>query len=99
MITKPDKATIEIPFSACRITAMKNAIRKLAFVISLGFSATFCFAYYALHFKWRTCYNELGRCFDSDTGAVYLEQSGIAWLFLAAVASSIAAYQLWRLTR
>ncbi|SLN51618.1 hypothetical protein ROG8370_02287 [Roseovarius gaetbuli] len=51
------------------------------------------------HFKWRGCLNELGRCLDSDSGVVYLEQSGGVWLSLAVLASGIALYQLRQLTR
>lgn len=57
------------------------------------------FAYYALYFKWRTCFNEVGRCFDGDTGGVYLEQSQAIWLPLAVLASCVSLYQLWRLAR
>ncbi len=74
-------------------------IRKLAFAISLGLSAFFFYAYYTLYFKWRHCFNELGRCFDNDSGDVYLEQSGLVWLSLAVLTSCISLYQLWHLTR
>ena len=67
--------------------------------MSSGSAVLFCFAYYDSYFKWRSCFNELGRCFDSDTGVVHLEQSGVAWLTLAVLASSIALYQIWRLSR
>ncbi|WP_439143429.1 hypothetical protein [Planktotalea sp.] len=63
-------------------------------------SAGVCFyAYYTFYFARRGCFNALGRCFDEDTGVVYLEQSGIAWLSIAAVFSAIAAWQVWRWKR
>ena len=74
-------------------------IRKIAVVASLGLSAFFYFSYYALYYKWRDCFNELGRCFDNDSGVIYLEQSGIIWLSLAVLTSCIALYQLYNLIR
>lgn len=78
---------------------MTVLIRKALLGMSLGLAAILWFAYYALYFKWRNCFNELGRCFDSNTGVVYLEQSKDAWLPLALLASCISLYQLWRLAR
>jgi hypothetical protein len=73
-----------------------RAILSLAFLVISGFSAQL---YYSNHFKWRDCFNELGRCYDPETGVVYLEQSGAIWLALAISAFAIAAYQAWRWTR
>ena len=78
---------------------MKNGLRKAVFVVSAGFSALFLFAYYDAYSKRQDCFNEAGRCFDGETGVVHLEQSGLAWLSLAGLASAIALYQLWRLIR
>jgi hypothetical protein len=76
---------------------MKNRLRASVLVVSSGLSALFFYGYYASYFKREDCFNELGRCFDSETGVVYLEQSGVAWLSLAVLASGVALYQLWRL--
>ena len=78
---------------------MKQGVRKTVFGVSAGLAAVFGLAYYESHFKWRGCFNELGRCLDSDSGVVYLEQSGGVWLSLAVLASGIALYQLRQLTR
>jgi hypothetical protein len=78
---------------------MEAALRKLIFLASLGLSAIFWFACYFFYFKWLDCFNEMGRCFDSDTGVVYLEQSKLFWVPLAVLASCFSFYQLWRLTR
>lgn len=78
---------------------MKNLVRKLVFALSLGLSAILFFAYYDFHFKWRNCFNEFGRCFDSETGVVYLEQSGVVWLSMAVLATCVTLYQFKRLIR
>lgn len=75
----------------------KTLMRKMIVVVSLGFCVIFGFAYYEQYFKWRDCFNDLGRCYDSETGIVYLEQSGIVWLLLFVVATAIGLYQFWRL--
>lgn len=77
---------------------MKTPIRIITIGASLGMSAIFYLAYYNQYFRWRSCFNELGRCFDNDTDAVYLEQSGAVWLSMAALMSIFAVYQVWRLT-
>lgn len=78
---------------------MKQGVRKTVFGVSAGMAAVFGFAYYESYFKWRGCFNELGRCLDGDSGVVHLEQSGGVWLSLAVLASGIALYQLRQLTR
>lgn len=76
---------------------MKILFRKLIIVVSSGFLAIFGFAYYHQYFKWRDCFNDLGRCYDSDTATVYLEQSGIVWLSLALIAAAVGFFHIWRL--
>lgn len=76
---------------------MKILFRKLIIVASSGFSAIFGFAYYHQYFKWRDCFNDLGRCYDSDTATVYLEQSGIVWLSFALIAAAVGLFHIWRL--
>lgn len=78
---------------------MKNLVRKLVFALSVSLSAILFFAYYDFHFTWRNCFNEFGRCFDSETGVVYLEQSGILWLSLAVLATCVTLFQLESLIR
>lgn len=74
-------------------------IRLSVSVALFGLSCVFGAAYYALHFKWRDCFNALGRCFDPDTGHVYLEQSGAAWFSMAAIALIGSVYQFWKFRR
>lgn len=45
----------------------------------LALSGLFWAAYYSRYFKSRDCFNELGRCYDPETGQVLLQQSGLVW--------------------
>ncbi len=74
-------------------------IRRAALITSLGLSAILWLAYYTQYFKWRHCFSELGRCFDEETGVVYLQQSNLFWLLLAALFTCITVVQLWRFIR
>lgn len=35
--------------------------------------------FYESYWRWRDCFNDLGRCFDPVSQNVYLEQSGLVW--------------------
>ena len=74
-------------------------MRRTALITSLGLSAILWLAYYTQYFKWRHCFNELGRCFDEETGVTYLQQSNLFWLPLAVLVSYISVVQLWRFIR
>ena len=59
----------------------------------------FAFIYFEQYFKWRDCFNELGRCFDTETGVVYTEQAGLVWGTMAVCALAFALYnssKLWK---
>ena len=75
---------------------MKAVVRKTVLAITSALSAFFWAAYYLQYFKWRNCFNELGRCFDADTTTVYFEQSGAVWLSLALLTTVIAVSLFWR---
>jgi hypothetical protein len=53
----------------------------------------FAAVFYARYWRWRDCFNELGRCFDPATQDVYLEQSGVAYgaLTLLCLAAGLTA--------
>ncbi len=74
-------------------------IRMLASLTCLGLSLAFGYLYYVDYFKRRDCFNELGRCFDEDTGIVYMEQSGTVWLLLTVLALGAGLYNTWRLDK
>lgn len=68
--------------------------RRLSAAVAICATAFFFGAYYIRYFKWRDCFNELGRCFDSDTGTVYMEQAGLIWMTLGILSLGIAIWML-----
>jgi len=58
---------------------MKALSRILLLFLSAAISMLSFTAYYEFYFKWRGCFNELGRCFDDVSSVVYIEQSGVTW--------------------
>ena len=50
-----------------------------------GAGALLALVFYERYWRWRDCFNELGRCFDPVTQDVYLEQAGMVWGGLAAI--------------
>ena len=71
--------------------------RKITAAILLWLSIIFGYFYYVGYWERRDCFNEMGRCFDADSGVVYLEQSGAIWLFATVLAFGSCLYQLLRL--
>lgn len=59
-------------------------------------SALLAMAFEARYWRWRDCFNELGRCYDPATQDVYLEQSGIVWGGLSAISLLIGLRLLWK---
>jgi len=51
----------------------------------MGLGAMFALAFEARYWRWRDCFNELGRCYDPVSQDVYLEQAGLVWGSLAAI--------------
>lgn len=74
-------------------------IRKISSLVSLGLAFAFGYLYYVTYFQWRNCFNELGRCFDDETGIVYLEQSGAVWFILAVLALGVGLYNAVHLSK
>ena len=66
-------------------------------LVFVGLAAAFGYLYYTQYFKWRQCFNALGRCFDEATGVVYSQQSGAIWLSLAILALGASLFQIWRM--
>ena len=77
----------------------KRMLKILVAAFLFAVSAILWFMYYAQYFQWRSCFNEMGRCFDPQTSVVYHAQSGIAWLALAVFASALCVIQIWRVLR
>ena len=58
---------------------MKKAV-AIALAIAMGAGALlFTLAWHDRYWLWRDCFNELGRCYDSESGEVFLEQAGLVW--------------------
>jgi hypothetical protein len=62
-------------------------VRIVLGIAATGIGGLLALAFYERYWRWRDCFNELGRCFDPATQDVYLEQSGevyggLAVLFL-----------------
>jgi hypothetical protein len=50
-----------------------------------GVGLLFAAAFHDRYWRWRDCFNELGRCYDPVSQNVYLEQAGAVWGSLAAI--------------
>ena len=72
-------------------------MRRIACLVLFGASVVFGWVYYAGYVARRECFNELGRCFDGETGVVYLEQSGVVWLMATVAAFGAGLLLAWRL--
>ena len=58
-------------------------VRFIAGLMSLAIALLMALAFHDRYWRWRDCFNELGRCWDSETEQVYLEQAGLVWGGLA----------------
>jgi hypothetical protein len=63
-------------------------LRCLRIVLGIAVTGTgtlLALVFYDRYWRWRDCFNELGRCFDPVTQDVYLAQSGGVYGGLAAL--------------
>ena len=65
-------------------------IRWTVGLIFAGLGCLFGLAFYYRYWRWRDCFNELGRCYDPQSQEVFLEQAGIAWDGLTVLCFAIA---------
>ena len=65
---------------------------RIASVVAFCFAVFFGTSYYTQHFQRRDCFNELGRCFDPETGVVYSQEAGPIWLLLTVLALGLGYY-------
>ncbi len=72
-------------------------MRYVQFAFGLALCAVGVWAFNERYLKWEDCFNELGRCYDSETGFVYLEQAGATWALLTIVGAVLAFAALWRI--
>jgi hypothetical protein len=60
-------------------------LRGIVGMALIGLGLLFVLAFESRYWRWRDCFNELGRCYDPVSQDVYLEQAGLVWGSLAAV--------------
>jgi hypothetical protein len=60
-------------------------VRRVIGVLLLGTAVLCILAFHDRYWRWRDCFNELGRCYDPVSQDVYLEQAGLVWGSLAAL--------------
>jgi len=65
-------------------------IRKTVALLLLVLSGLFALAFHDRYWRWRSCFNELGRCYDPQTQDVFLEQAGVAWGSLSLICLAVA---------
>lgn len=58
---------------------MKKAALVVLAIATGACTALFALAWHDRYWKWRDCFNELGRCYDAESGEVFLEQAGLVW--------------------
>ena len=73
--------------------------RGVIFAFSLGLLGVCASMFYGQFYQWRSCFNDLGRCFDPETGVVYQAQSGVVWLMLTVLVFAGVLYQVWKWCR
>ncbi len=73
-------------------------MRLVFLILWLGLGFACAFAFYERYWRWRDCFNELGRCYDSEAG-VMVEQAGLIWGTLVVIFGLLAGRTLWRLLR
>src|SRR5262245_31996623 len=60
-------------------------LRWTSACLLVGAGMLFAFTFHDRYWRWRSCFNDLGRCYDPISQQVYLEQAGIVWGGLAAI--------------
>jgi hypothetical protein len=73
-------------------------MRRIACLVSaslLGFAILFALAFHERYWRWRACFNELGRCYDPETQSV-MTDAAVVWglMAVAAFALSVAVFLL-----
>lgn len=65
-------------------------IRRIVALLLMGLAILFGIAFHDRYWRWRDCFNELGRCYDPQSQDVFLEQAGVAWGSLTLVCAAAA---------
>jgi len=78
----------------------RETMRNICFLFAacaLCFAALFGWAFYERYWRWRDCFNELGRCYDPVSQTV-MTDAGFVWGLMAVIAVGLA-FALWMLGR
>ena len=78
---------------------MKRAVLILLALVFAAGAILFGLAYYERYWRWRDCFNELGRCYDSASEEVFREQAGLVWGSFAVICMLLTALFVWRALR
>ena len=70
----------------------------MGLLLWLGLTGICAFGFYERYWRWRDCFNELGRCYNPDAG-VMVEQAGLIWGTLALAFGLLALRSLWGFLR
>lgn len=62
--------------------AANKSLAFIKLVIYWLLCLLFCYVWYTQYYQWIDCFNELGRCFNSDESVVYTDNSFV-WIFPA----------------
>jgi hypothetical protein len=74
------------------------AVRAGFSALWLALTVLFALAFYDRYWRWRGCFNELGRCYDPEEG-VMVEQAGLIWGMLTLLFGLLLVGSLWSLLR
>ena len=58
---------------------MKRAACVILAIATGSAALLFAAAWYGRYWQWRDCFNELGRCYNPESGEVFVEQAGLVW--------------------
>ncbi|MGO4387550.1 hypothetical protein AB4Y85_08440 [Microvirga sp. 2YAF29] len=73
---------------------MRLSMVALWSLLTVGFAWMF----YERYWRWADCFNELGRCYDSEAG-VMVAQAAFIWGMPALVSALLLALSLWALLK
>ena len=65
-------------------------MRLTAAMLFSALAGLFGLVFYDRYWRWRGCFNELGRCYDPASQEVFLEQAGMVWGGFTVICAAIA---------
>jgi hypothetical protein len=72
-------------------------VRRIISLLSaaglFGFAILFALAFHERYWRWRACFNELGRCYDPETQTV-MTDAAFVWGLMAAAAFGLSVITL-----